>query len=318
MRTKACARPTTWSGTPASYSSLKQHVKQIDLLFPEWLHVITPDGKLTAYNTDNKPFDVVDGGGVHGVDIETKVQRTIAESGAPTEIFPLVNNNDILKNAFMPEVGAFLQDPAARARFQAQVMRFLASNTRYHGISLDFEEIPTSAQPAYRQLIASLYAALHAKGLKLYVNTPVQDDDWDLKFMADNSDGLLLMNYDQHQTESEPGAIAAQDWFITNLKNVMKQVPKDKMICAIGSYGYEWTMTMPPAPAATKKANAHRSPHPSSPLSFALRTAPRRRCGRPRQTPVPRWTWTMPRSIRTSATWMRTITRSTRCGSWTR
>ena len=27
---------------PASYSSLKQHIKQIDLLFPEWLHVITP------------------------------------------------------------------------------------------------------------------------------------------------------------------------------------------------------------------------------------------------------------------------------------
>ena len=25
---------------PASYSSLKQHIKQIDLLFPEWLHVV--------------------------------------------------------------------------------------------------------------------------------------------------------------------------------------------------------------------------------------------------------------------------------------
>ena len=29
---------------PASYSSLKQHIHQIDLLFPEWLHVVTPDG----------------------------------------------------------------------------------------------------------------------------------------------------------------------------------------------------------------------------------------------------------------------------------
>jgi hypothetical protein len=25
---------------PASYSSLKQHISQIDLLFPEWLHVV--------------------------------------------------------------------------------------------------------------------------------------------------------------------------------------------------------------------------------------------------------------------------------------
>ena len=36
---------------PASYSSLKQHIKQIDLLFPEWLHVVTPDGNLTSYTS---------------------------------------------------------------------------------------------------------------------------------------------------------------------------------------------------------------------------------------------------------------------------
>ena len=33
----------------ASYSSLKEHIKQIDLLFPEWLHVVSPDGTITAY-----------------------------------------------------------------------------------------------------------------------------------------------------------------------------------------------------------------------------------------------------------------------------
>ena len=27
-----------------SYSSLKQHIHQIDLLFTDWLHVVTPDG----------------------------------------------------------------------------------------------------------------------------------------------------------------------------------------------------------------------------------------------------------------------------------
>ena len=33
---------------PASFSSLRQHIAQIDLLFPEWLHVVTPDGSLTG------------------------------------------------------------------------------------------------------------------------------------------------------------------------------------------------------------------------------------------------------------------------------
>ncbi len=30
----------------ASYSSLKAHISQIDILFPEWLHIISPDGKV--------------------------------------------------------------------------------------------------------------------------------------------------------------------------------------------------------------------------------------------------------------------------------
>ena len=76
----------------ASYSSLKQHIRQIDLLFPEWLHVVTPDGSLTSYTSDNRPFAVIDNAGVHGVDIADKVARTIAVNHVDTEIFPLVNN----------------------------------------------------------------------------------------------------------------------------------------------------------------------------------------------------------------------------------
>ena len=79
---------------PASYSSLKQHIAQIDLLFPEWLHVITPDGKLNAYALDNSPYPVVDHGTVHPVDREAKVARTIAANHVNLDIFPLVNNYD--------------------------------------------------------------------------------------------------------------------------------------------------------------------------------------------------------------------------------
>src|SRR6195952_190405 len=50
---------------PAAYASLKQHIKQIDLLFPEWLHVITPDGGMTSYRADNVQFAVVGNGGGH-------------------------------------------------------------------------------------------------------------------------------------------------------------------------------------------------------------------------------------------------------------
>jgi len=241
---------------PASYSSLKQHISQIDLLFPEWGHVIAPDGKLTAFTPDNRPYAIVDRTGVHQVDRESKVARTVAANHVNLDIFPLVNNYDPRKGLWLPQVGDFLSSEQSRATFIRQTDTFLAANPAYRGISLDFEEIPTSAQPGFRALIASLYDDFHPRNLRLYVNTPVGDDDWDLKFMADHSDGLLLMNYDEHQTDSGPGPIASQDWFVDNLKNVLKKVPKEKVICALGSYGYDWTMSLPDAAGKGAKKKA--------------------------------------------------------------
>jgi cellulose synthase/poly-beta-1,6-N-acetylglucosamine synthase-like glycosyltransferase/peptidoglycan/xylan/chitin deacetylase (PgdA/CDA1 family)/spore germination protein YaaH len=242
---------------PASYSSLKQHISQIDLLFPEWLHAVTPDGSLTAYTIDNRPFAIVDGGGVHQVDRQDRVAQTIAVNHANTEIFPLVNNYDPVKGVFIPQVGDFLSNETSRAKFVKQIHTFLAANPTYRGLSLDLEEIPTSAQPGYKALIAALYDDFHPRNLRLYVNTPVADDNFDLKYIADHSDGLLVMNYDEHQTESEPGPIASQDWFIDNLKNVLKTVPKEKVICSIGSYGYDWTTSLP---EPVKKGSRRKAP----------------------------------------------------------
>src|SRR3984885_11613232 len=242
---------------PASYSSLKQHISQVDLLFPEWLHVVTPDGRLTSYTSDNRPYAVVDGGGVHRVDQEGKVARTIAASHVNLDIFPLVNNYDPQKGMFLPEVGDFLSNPTSRATFLTQVDAFLAKNPSYRGLSLDFEEIPENAQPGFKALVAALYDDFHPRNLRLYVNTPVGDDNFDLKFIADHSDGLLLMNYDEHQTDSEPGPIASQDWFVDNLKTVLKTVPKEKVICSLGSYGYDWTTALPiPDPTGKGKKKA--------------------------------------------------------------
>ena len=59
------------------------------------------------------------------------------------------------------------------------------------------------------------------------------------------------MNYDQHEVESEPGPIAAQSWFVANLVRAKKIVPLSKLICAVGNYGYDWTLSIPGKPAST-------------------------------------------------------------------
>ncbi|MEO6828741.1 MAG: glycosyl hydrolase family 18 protein, partial [Acidobacteriaceae bacterium] len=230
----------------ASYSSLQHHIHDIDLLFTDWLHVITPDGKLIAFTSENHPYAVVDAAGVHNIDQDGKVLRAITDAHEETEIFPLVNNFNQITGNFQPDVvGKFLTDPAARATFQQQTMRLLAANPKYHGISLDFEAIPSAAQPAYRKLVAGLYAKMHAKHLRLYINVPVDDDDWDFKFYAAHTDGIILMNYDQHEPANNPGPVAGQEWFVRNLQQALKLVPRSKLICSIGNYGYDWTLSLP-------------------------------------------------------------------------
>jgi cellulose synthase/poly-beta-1,6-N-acetylglucosamine synthase-like glycosyltransferase/peptidoglycan/xylan/chitin deacetylase (PgdA/CDA1 family)/spore germination protein YaaH len=238
---------------PASYASLKQHIKQIDLLFPEWLHVISADGDLISYTSDNVKFDVVDGGGVHGVDHENKVVRAITAAKEDTEIFPMVNNFDPTKGIFDPSVGEFLSSADARASFLIQVDRFLAANTLYRGLTLDFQSIPPEAQPGYSALVQALYNDFHPRNLRLYINVPVNNPQFDFKFLAANSDGLILMNYDEHQNGSEPGPVAGQDWFENNLRAALKVAPVQKIICGIGGYGYDWQTALPPPPPPLRK-----------------------------------------------------------------
>ncbi len=238
----------------SSYSSLKEHVHQIDLLFPQWLHVNGSQPTLLAVSSDNiRQYPVVDGASVHDPDELNKVKNVIAASREQTEIFPHLNNYNLHTQSWDASVGDMLSDPAKRAALREQVVRMLTAMPAYHGISLDFESLADNATPGYLSFIQELYDDLHSRNLRLYVNVAVSEPDADMETIAANSDGIILMNYDQHEVESDPGPIASQDWFIANLRRTLKIVPKEKIICAVGNYGYDWTLTIPSAKGRNRK-----------------------------------------------------------------
>ena len=77
----------------ASFASLKEYYPQIDLLFPEWMHVLTADGRLQAVTELNTLYDVIDPTGKPRP-IDEKVMAFLKSEKAQTEVFPLVNNFD--------------------------------------------------------------------------------------------------------------------------------------------------------------------------------------------------------------------------------
>jgi len=213
----------------ASFSSLREHAAQIDLLYPEWLHVLSADGNLMAVDPQtNKFFDAVQGKTVQTVD--DKVMPFLKSENTGTEVFPLVNNFDGIE---WIDVTKFFDDPDARAHFRDEISTFLATDN-YKGLMVDFEDFPKKGQPGYLTLLHELSGDLHTSGKKLYVAVPSHNDEWDYREVSSLADGVVLMNYDEHYPGGEPGPVASQDWFVKNLNFAKNVIPQDKLICAIG------------------------------------------------------------------------------------
>jgi cellulose synthase/poly-beta-1,6-N-acetylglucosamine synthase-like glycosyltransferase/spore germination protein YaaH/peptidoglycan/xylan/chitin deacetylase (PgdA/CDA1 family) len=224
------------SDDAASFSSLREYARQIDLLFPVWLQVLTPDGHLQAVDTEtNTMFDVIHRQKVRGVD--DKVMTFLKAEDTEMEVFPVVQNFD--RTEFAPAIGDFLMNPEAHANFRREVGIYLASD-RYRGLMVDFESFPKKAQPGYVALLNELSSDLHAKGMKLYVSVPAHNEDYDYKAIAAAVDGVVIMNYDEHYPGATPGPVASQEWFTSNLESAIGAIPKEKLICAIANYGYDW------------------------------------------------------------------------------
>ena len=223
---------------PASFSSLRDYARQIDILYPDWLHVLTPDGRLQGIDDQtNKFFDVVQGSTVRQVD--DRVMPLLNAEVPGVEVFPMVNNFDGAN--WVGGVVSVLNNEDARALFRRQVLQFLSSG-RYRGLMVDFEAFPASGQAGYIALLSELSSDLHGRGMKLYVAVPPRSPEYDYAAIASAADGVVLMNYDEHYPGAESGPVASQDWFVQNLMLAKSKIPQEKIICAIANYGYDWAL----------------------------------------------------------------------------
>ena len=189
----------------ASFSSLRDFSRQIDMLYPDWLHVLTPDGRLQAVDDQtNKFFDVVKNNHVRSVD--DRVMPLLKAEDNAMEVFPMVNNFD--GTEWAGEITEFLNNPAARAVFRQQVGMYLSSD-HFRGLMVDFEAFPKVGQPGYVALLNELSSDLHARGMKLYVSVPAHNEEFDYVAIEEPADGVVVMNYDEHYPGAASGPVAS-------------------------------------------------------------------------------------------------------------
>jgi peptidoglycan/xylan/chitin deacetylase (PgdA/CDA1 family)/spore germination protein YaaH/GT2 family glycosyltransferase len=206
----------------ASMSSLKENLGSLDMIIPEWLHLAGVDGALREDDPNRAD----------------QTTQYIRARRPDLRIVPLVNNWNG-KEWEGDKLGRMLANPTARAHAIAQLVAYVERH-EFAGVSVDFENIPAKAHPDFRRFIAELYAVLQPKNLQLSINVPASDPAFDYRALARTADYLILMAYDEHWSTGAPGPIASLPWFAKVLRQRQRDVPAQKMIVAIGNYGYDW------------------------------------------------------------------------------
>ncbi len=190
-------------------------------------------------NTSTSLVTTKQGQGSTVLPVDDLVMPFLKTEDPAMEVFPMVNNSD--GSNWVGDIVGFLNNPDARGLFRRQSVQFLSSG-HYRGLMIDFEAFPPSGQAGYVSLLQELSGDLHARGLKLYVAVPPHSNEYDYPAIAAAADGVVLMNYDEHYPGAESGPVASQDWFVQNLKFAETVIPKEKIICAIANYGYDWAL----------------------------------------------------------------------------
>lgn len=207
----------------SSLASLERNLDHLDWVVAEWSHL-----------QDNS-----NGAGPLAIDIDPPALNFIRLTRPQVQVIPMVQN--LVDEKWNPDLLAqAVGDESSRQRLIASLTSFVQEN-KFAGLCVDFEEPADATRGALLTFVQELHAAFQPRGLLVVQALPFDDPDWDYRQFAAANDYTMLMAYDQHWAGSDPGTVAAQDWYQGNLAKRMREIEPSKTIIALGNYGYDWT-----------------------------------------------------------------------------
>ena len=206
----------------SSLYSLKDNLDKLDVVAGEWLHLTDERGKIVVDNEQH----------------EKEVINYIKSNKPSTKIWLLVNNYS--GTAWESSVLATALNSSTTRQTMISQLVTHAQQYGIDGITLDFENLKKTSQVDYHLFLSELEKTAKQNGLVISINLPADDNDYDYQAYAKQVDYVIIMSYDEHWSTGQPGAIASQDWFDSVVDKRLADIPKEKLIFAIGNYGYDW------------------------------------------------------------------------------
>ncbi|MGD8190080.1 DUF2062 domain-containing protein [Brevibacillus ginsengisoli] len=197
-----------------SKSSLEHNLRSINVLVPEWYR-LQPDLTLSNETDD----DVKQLALSHQIKIEPLVSNFVNGKWNSDTVHQLLQPNQAQKQ-WISQLGAELK------------------RNGMSGVNIDFEQVHDQDRDKLTAFMTKLAASLHRQGLSVTMDVPANDEHYDYYALSKVVDKMIVMLYDEHYANGEPGPISSQDWFTHDLNAL--DIPPEKMIVSLGNYGYDW------------------------------------------------------------------------------
>ena len=201
---------------PQSLASLQAHQDQLTHAMPEWVR-LAPDGSFLV-----------------------EEDARMAQAAARLELTPTVSNYG--DGAFRRALVKPLLATAASRKDAAQRLARLCEERGFAGVNLDFEDLDAPTWQQVAAFVESAWSELHPRGFLLSIDLPTETRGIPVERLAAATDFLVVMSYDDHSSTDNPGPIARPETVAGSVAEYLKRAPADKIVVALGAYGYDWPL----------------------------------------------------------------------------
>lgn len=211
-----------YSGDSSSYNSMAANTSTIDEIATD------------TYTTDSY-------GSISG--LIPSSQLNYANSNGIKTLAMITNNFDgnIAKT--------LLESQTNRQTLINNILNAMKTNG-YKGVNIDLEGVYYYDRSYLTTFMNELYSTLNPQGFYITIAVPAKTSDsptaswsgaYDYASLANYSNQIVLMTYDEHYPGGTPGPIASIGWVENVIKYAVSVVPREKLLLGTAAYGYDWS-----------------------------------------------------------------------------
>lgn len=203
---------------PQAFFSLRRNIQKLNLVLPEWLF-FDSKGDSMVIRKEKRGYDLI-------------------KKAKSLRVMPMLTNN-INGKWDGAVINRIINDPVKSEKLINDLYRWIKSEG-FNGVNIDFEELIEKDNRVLTGFLKKLTAKFHQGGLLTSIDVMPFNEDYDYQALAENTDYIFLMAYDQYTSSTKPGPISGQKWIEAAVDQIVKKVPIPKLVLCMAGFGYDW------------------------------------------------------------------------------